>query len=100
MTAMESGEIDAYFGDQSILATLWLNSPKRDDIKVSNNLLTVEKHGLAMARGDTEFRLLIDRLLSTMYAIGAMQGIFQQTLPGVQPGDIHIAIFTMAPIVE
>ncbi|MFY0659545.1 MAG: amino acid ABC transporter substrate-binding protein [Shimia sp.] len=100
MTAMENGEIDAYFGDQSILATLWLNSPKRDTIKVSNNLLTVEKHGLAMARGDTDFRLLIDRLLSAMYAVGAMQGIFQQTLPGVQPGDIHIAVFTMAPIIE
>ncbi len=100
MKAMENGELDAYFGDQSILATLWLKSEHRDNIKVSNNLLTIEKHGLAMARGDTEFRLLIDRLLSSMYAVGAMQGIFQQTLPGVQPGDIHRAIFTMAPIVE
>jgi polar amino acid transport system substrate-binding protein/glutamate/aspartate transport system substrate-binding protein len=100
MKAMENGELDAYFGDQSILATLWINSPQRDNMKVGNNLLTVEKHGLAMARGDSEFRLMIDRLLSSMYARGAMQGIFQQALPGVQPGDIHRAIFTMAPIIE
>ena len=100
MTAMENGEIDAYFGDQAILAGLWITSPQRENIKVSNNLLTVEKHGLAMARGDTEFRLMIDRLLSSMYARGIMQTIFQQTLPGVQPGDIHRAVFTMAPIIE
>ena len=100
MAAMENGELDAYFGDQSILAGLWLSSPVRGNLKLSTNLLTIEKHGLAMARGDTEFRLLVDRLLSNMYARGVMQAIFQQALPGVQPGEIHRAIFTMAPIIE
>jgi polar amino acid transport system substrate-binding protein len=100
MTAMENGELDAYFGDQSILAGLWLSSPERGNLKLSTNLLTIEKHGLAMARGDTEFRLMVDRLLSNMYARGVMQGIFQKVLPGVQPGEIHRAIFTMAPIIE
>ncbi len=100
MEAMEKGELDAYFGDQSILAGLWIGSPQRDKFKLGANLLTIEKHGLAMARGDTEFRLLVDQLLSRMYRTGVMQAIFQQTLPGVQPGDIHRAMFTMAPIPE
>lgn len=100
MKAMENGELDAYFGDQSILAGLWISSPERGNLKLSNNLLTIEKHGLAMTRGDTEFRLMVDRLLSAMYARGAMQAIFQQALPGIQPGDVHRAVFTMAPIIE
>ncbi|MCP4205857.1 MAG: amino acid ABC transporter substrate-binding protein [Shimia sp.] len=100
MKAMENGELDAYFGDQSILTGLWLNSPQRENLKIGNDLLTIEKHGLAMARGDTEFRLLVDSLLSSMYARGVMQAIFEKALPGVQPGDIHRAVFTMAPIIK
>lgn len=98
--AMENGELDAYFADQSILASLWLNSPQRANMKMGTDLLTIEKQGLAMARGDTEFRLLVDRLLSVLYVRGAMQAIFQETLPGVQPGEIHRAVFSMAPIIE
>ncbi len=98
MSAMENGELDAYFADQSILAALWLSSEHRGNMKLSNVILTVEKHGLAMKRGDTEFRLLVDGLLSTMYARGLMQQIFETTLPGIQPGEILRAMFTMSPL--
>jgi polar amino acid transport system substrate-binding protein/glutamate/aspartate transport system substrate-binding protein len=98
LQAMVDGEIEAYFADQSILATLWLGSPDRGNLKMSNAILTVEQHGLAMARGDTEFRLLVDSLLSEMYARGVMQRIFETTLPGVKPGEILRAMFTMAPL--
>ena len=98
MSAMENGELDAYFADQSILAALWLSSEQRGNMKLSNVILTVEKHGLAMKRGDTEFRLLVDGLLSTMYARGLMQQIFETTLPGIQPGEILRAMFTMSPL--
>lgn len=100
IAAMEAGEIDAYFADQSILAGLWVNSPKRDSMKLGNALLTVEQHGLAMKRGDTEFRLMVDRVLSGMYRNGLMQQIFQTTMPGVQPGEALRAMFTMAPLME
>ncbi|MBO9407219.1 amino acid ABC transporter substrate-binding protein [Shimia sp. R9_1] len=98
MEALENGALDAYFADQSILAALWLSSEDRGNLKLSNAILTVEQHGLAMARGDTEFRLMVDRLLSAMYARGVMQKIFETTLPGIQPGEFLRAMFTMAPI--
>lgn len=98
LQALVDGEIDAYFADQSILATLWVASPDRGNLKMSNAILTVEQHGLAMARGDTEFRLLVDGLLSQMYARGAMQRIFEATLPALKPGEILRAMFTMAPL--
>ncbi|MDA5556881.1 amino acid ABC transporter substrate-binding protein [Shimia sp. MMG029] len=98
MAALEGGELDAYFADQSILAALWLSSEQRGNLKLSNAILTVEQHGLAMARGDTEFRLMVDGILSAMYARGVMQKIFETTLPGIQPGEFLRAMFTMAPI--
>ncbi|GAA6180787.1 amino acid ABC transporter substrate-binding protein [Shimia sp. NS0008-38b] len=100
MRAMENGELAAYFADQSILAGLWLNSPQRENMKLGNALLTVEQHGLAMARGDTEFRLLVDRLLSVMYARGTMQEIFKAAMPDVQPGELLRAMYSLAPLRE
>ena len=100
LAAMEAGDIDAYFADQSILAGLWANSSKRDSLQLGNALLTIEQHGLAMKRGDTEFRLLVDRALSSMYHRGIMQQIFQTTMPGVQPGEALRAMFNMAPLTK
>ncbi|CUH51561.1 amino acid ABC transporter substrate-binding protein [Shimia marina] len=98
MKAMESGELDAYFADQSILAGLWLSSPEQQNLRLGQNLLSIEQHGLAMARGDTDFRLLVDAILSQLYAQGVMQKIFGATMPGIQPGEILRAMFTLAPI--
>lgn len=100
MAAIENGEIDAYFADQTILAGLWLASPEQGKLKLANELLTLEKHGLVMARGDTEFRLMVDRLLSQMFYRGDMQRTFQQIMPGVQPGDALQALFALSPIQE
>ena len=93
-------EIDAYFADQSILASLRLTSPEAAKLKMSNEILTIEKHGLAMARGDADFRLLVDAALSRMYARGSMQKVFQELLPGVQPGQGLRAMYVIAPILD
>ena len=98
--ALETMEIDAYFADQSILASLRLTSPEAAKLKMSNEILTIEKHGLAMARGDADFRLLVDAALSRMYARGSMQKVFQELLPGVQPGQGLRAMYVIAPILD
>src|SRR5690606_30196851 len=46
LTALEDGEIAAYFGDQSILFGLFFASDMADMLVVSDNMLTIEKHGL------------------------------------------------------
>ncbi|MGX9352504.1 amino acid ABC transporter substrate-binding protein [Shimia sp. W99] len=100
MRAMENAEIDAYFADQSILVGLIAKSAKAKDFKMSTEILTVEKHGLAMARGDTEFRLIVDRALSSLYAKGEMQKVMAEAIPNLQPGLALRAMFLLAPIVE
>ena len=95
--ALKNGEIDAFFGDQSIIVhkvnTLNLGS----ELRLTNQLLTVEKQGLALARGDSEFRLLVDQILSAMYQNGFMKRIYEQTLPNLQPGQAMQALHMIAP---
>ncbi len=95
--ALAAGEIEAYFGDQSILVYHMLKKDLGSDLRITDQLLTVEKQGLAMARGDSEFRLLVDAILSTLYRNGSMQRVYKETLPGVKPGVAIRALHMIAP---
>ena len=95
--ALEGTEIDAYFADQSILYNLFFSSPAKDQISVSDNTLTVEKQSLALPRGDTDFRLEVDRAISTLFHSGRISEIFQASLHGAKPGIALKALFLIAP---
>ncbi|PSL18011.1 amino acid ABC transporter substrate-binding protein [Shimia abyssi] len=100
MAAMESGEIDAYFADQSILVGLYASSPERDQFKMSTDILTVEKQGIVMARGDSELRDVVDKAVSQMYANGQMQSILKEAIPSLTPGIALQALYMVAPILD
>ncbi|RYH10933.1 amino acid ABC transporter substrate-binding protein [Tropicimonas sp. IMCC6043] len=95
--ALRNGEIAAYFGDQSILVYQLATKNLGSELRITNQLLTVEKQGLAMARGDTDFRLLIDGIVGTMYRRGAVQRVYESMLPGVEPGMAMRALIMIAP---
>lgn len=97
MAALEQDEIAAYFADQSILMNMVIQSEMAGDLMVFDQLLTVEKHGLAMARGDSAFRLVVDRGLSELFAEGAMEQAFERALPNVQPGLGLQAMHLLSP---
>lgn len=99
MAAMESGEVQAYFADQSILMNLYRQSANRDSFKVFDKLLTVEKHGLAMTRGDTEFRLVVDTALSELFRNGSVRKAFDLAIPGAEPGAALQAMYLTSPTV-
>lgn len=98
LEAIERGDIDAYFADQSILLFLYLASDNKDKLMVGDDILTVEKQGLAMARGDADFRLVVDTALSNMFASGDVERIYLKALPGVEPGSAIRAMFLTSPI--
>ena len=69
-TAVEQladGQIDVLFGELSLVlgATEARAIP---DFQMIDRLFTHEQFGLALARNDDEFRLLVDRALSELYA--------------------------------
>lgn len=95
--ALRDGEIDAYFGDQSILVYQLSTKGLGSELRLTNQLLTIEKQGLAMARGDTEFRHLVDGIIGVLYRRGAMQRAYETMLPGVEPGIAMRALLMIAP---
>ncbi|WP_271952054.1 amino acid ABC transporter substrate-binding protein [Ruegeria faecimaris] len=96
--ALRDGEIDAYFADQSILLVNYIAAGLKGKFKLSQEILTIEKQGLAIARGDDNFRLVVDSILSEMYAQGTMEEIFRLALPGVEPSEALKALYVFAPI--
>lgn len=99
LAAMQKGEIDAYFADQSILFYLAHAGDGTQLFKVTGNILTIEKQGLAMARGDADFRLLVDSAISDLFADGTMEDLFNRALPGAQPGAAIQAMHLLSPTI-
>ena len=97
MAALESDAVTAYFADQSILMHMIKSRDDADSFKVFEQLLTVEKHGLAMRRGDSDFRLAVDAGLSEMFAQGAFAETFNKTIRGARPGFALEAMFLLSP---
>ncbi|MEM1351855.1 MAG: amino acid ABC transporter substrate-binding protein [Pseudomonadota bacterium] len=100
LAALEGDAVVAYFADQSILMNMVLSKENADDFEVLPEIMTVEKHGLALARGDTEFRLAVDRGLAALHRDGVVREIFEQTVPGAQPGFGLEAMFLLAPTLQ
>ena len=59
-------KVDVLFGDRSLVLGAMSDS-QRKDLVVLDRLFTQESAALALARGDEDFRLLVDRSLSQLY---------------------------------
>ncbi len=57
----------------------------------------MEKHGLALPRGDTDFRLAVDRAVSELYHSGKIVEFFKTAFPGATPGLALQALFLLGP---
>lgn len=80
-------EIDAYFADRTILAFLLAKHAKAPDLVLSNNNFSYEPYALAMQRGDSAFRLAVDRALSQIYRGGAIEAIYRDSFGSAQPSE-------------
>ncbi|MEM0948642.1 MAG: amino acid ABC transporter substrate-binding protein [Pseudomonadota bacterium] len=96
IAALLNSEIDAYLADQSILVFEILASGEKERLSVASRPLTLEKQGLALARGDAEFRLAVDRAISRLYISGGMREIFDRAFPGTTPGRGMEALYGLA----
>ena len=68
LRALEDRDVDAYFADRVLLAGLLNAAEDASDIVLADRLLTNEFYGIAMKRGDSDLRLLVDRSLSKLYS--------------------------------
>jgi ABC-type amino acid transport substrate-binding protein len=70
-------KVDVFFGDRSPVLGAMSDS-ERKDLVILDRLFTQESAALALARGDEDFRLLVDRSLSELYGSTGFAEIYKR----------------------
>ena len=97
LAMLDDGKISAYFADRSILLFLVKDSKAPDKLRVADDYLSVEPYALALPRGDSDFRLAVDRALSHIYRAGEIAGIFERTFGGkAKPSQILQTLYLIS----
>jgi ABC-type amino acid transport substrate-binding protein len=99
LAMLDDGKISAYFGDRSILLFLIKQSQAPDKLRLADDYLSVEPYALALPRGDSDFRLAVDRALSHVYRSGEIVSIFQRTFGGkAEPSQILRTLYVISSL--
>ncbi len=97
--ALAADTISAYFADRAILAEL-MKSPPSDKIRLSDVVLSVEPYGLALRRGDEDFRLSVDRALAQIFRSNELTKIYRGTFGNRPPSPFLEAIYLQGALSE
>jgi len=97
---LAGGELAAYFADRMILTSLFLEAGSPKSLRISREHFSREPYALALARGDDEFRLLVDRTLARLYGSGAIEGIFARSFGKAKPSDVLKALYVINALPE
>jgi len=100
LARLESGDLTAYFADQSILVFLLFQSADRERLVLSDRFFTREPYALALPRGDDDFRLAVDTSLSRLYRSGKIVELFGSAFGLANPSNLLQALYMIAPLPE
>jgi glutamate/aspartate transport system substrate-binding protein len=78
IAALENGTADAYASDRVILIGLALTSKDPTRLALLEQYLSYEPYGLMLRRGDADFRLAVNRVLSRLYRSGQIYPIYER----------------------
>jgi len=68
-----------FFGDRAILVDAWRRNASAADLQVLDRRFSDEAQALALARGDEDFRLVVDRSLSRYFASEGFRDLFTKS---------------------
>ncbi len=77
-------KVDVFFGERANVLGAMEASAFRD-LTILDRMFTHELYGIALARDDEDFRLIVDRALSVLYAGGEIEGIYQKSFGPLSP---------------
>jgi polar amino acid transport system substrate-binding protein len=89
---------DVMFGDRAILLDSAMRNAASSDLIVIHRYFTHEFRALALQRGDEDFRLLVDSVLSELYRSGKINEIYKPFFG--QPDSIAEELFFRAALPE
>jgi ABC-type amino acid transport substrate-binding protein len=97
MDLLESKEVDAFAADQVVLIGQVISRGGRAEYSLSAELFSFEPFALALARGDADFQLVADRVLSELSRSGQIVKIYRKWFGsfGKNPPPALLAIFEL-----
>ena len=99
LKALEDGTVSAYFGERAILAYLAGRAADAAQLRLANDYLSLEPYALALPRGDSDFRLAVDRALSHIYKTGGIAAVFAKTFgPQMQPSETIKTLYLISAL--
>jgi polar amino acid transport system substrate-binding protein/glutamate/aspartate transport system substrate-binding protein len=97
---LERGDIQAYFGDRTILQYMLLKRGQSSKLLLAEQFLSVEPYALAMPR-DPDFRLEVDRALSRLFRNGGGKAVFAKTFgKDAKPTGLQSSLFVISGLPE
>lgn len=99
-TALESGDIAAYFADRAILVMLALQADNPELLVVSRRFFSFEPYALALRHGDSDFRLMVDRALVRIYSSPGIANIYKAHFGNAGMSDLLRAMYTLQRLQE
>lgn len=101
LIALQSGQVDAYFGDRAILMSMIRKSANSlQRLRVSDQYFSIETYALAMPRGNNRFRDQVDRALGHIYKSGGFKKIFVNAFGDAEPSDFLKALIVINALPE
>lgn len=97
---LENGTLAAYFADRAILAMLGRSAQRPENLRLSDRFFSYEPYALALARGDSEFRLLVDTTLARLYRSQGIVKIYHAHFGDAPMSDLLRATFTLQALPE
>jgi polar amino acid transport system substrate-binding protein/glutamate/aspartate transport system substrate-binding protein len=97
---LESGEFAAYFADRAILTYLLLGEGSPKTLRISKEYFTREPYALALARGDEDFRFLVDRTLARLYRSNAIGPIFSRSFGKAKASEMLQMLYAINALPE
>ena len=91
-------EADVLFGDRPILLDAARRSSSAQNLAVINRLFTYEPLALALARGDEDFRLVVDRTLSRLFGTSEFRELYTKWFG--KPDEDAVTFFRQSALPE
>lgn len=77
MRLVTDGRVDGYASDRVMLLGQVFRSANAGNYVMARNVFSFEPYSLMLKRGDTEFRLLADRALASLYRGARIRRLYQ-----------------------
>ncbi len=99
---LDSKKIDGYATDRAMILGLVRDSGNAARYTVTRDVFSFEPYALMLHRGDTEFRLVVDRALASLYRTARIRRIYQDWFGryGEQMPSIVEAIYQFQAVGE